>query len=243
MRWTYLATALCVALPAAACLAETPDLAGDHTQAMSLLGRARLFPGQNWWSRYGEPVNATALAQADALPPDKSMTGGPMPVYGDGYIFAPGSCDCPPPCIWQLWAGYYQNPLRCNPGGLLHRHGGCGACGAYAGGGGLFGHCCGHGASCSTTAACGCAAPVTCTSAVPDCGCKPVCGKCRHCHLGKWHGFAAHWNKPCSSCSLPLSCGCTTPVAPLLDSEKQAAGRIPSPLPGETALYPLPRFN
>jgi len=231
-----------MALPAANGLAETPNFASDQTQAMSLVGRARFFPGQNWWSRFGEPVNAAALNQPDPL--DRGAVAGTMPVYGDGYIYGPGACDCPPPCIAQLWAGYFQNPWRCDPNGhgLLHHRHGCGACGAYAGGGGLFGHGCGCGQSC-TAKACGCATPVGCAASVPDCGCKPVCGKCRHCHAGRWHGFAAHWTKSCNSCSLPLSCGCTTPVGPLPGFEKQAGAKMPAPVAVEPALYPLSRLN
>src|SRR4051812_28588815 len=48
MRWNYLTAALLMALPAANGLAEAPNFASDQTQAMSLVGRARFFPGQNW---------------------------------------------------------------------------------------------------------------------------------------------------------------------------------------------------
>jgi hypothetical protein len=235
MKWTQLLAGLVAVLSATECLAETPNMAADQTTAMAVTLRNRLITGQDWWSRYGEPVNATALAQVS--PSDKGAMGAPIPLYGDGYIFAPGSCDCPPPCIWQLWAGYYQNPHRCNPDGhLFHRH--CGCCGAHGGGGC---GCCGKGCSSCTKTACGCSAPVSCTTAATGCGCKPVCGKCRTCHLG-WHGCGAHWNKTCSSCSAPLSCGCTTAVPPLWGSEKQA-GKVPSTLPDEAALYTLPRLN
>jgi len=240
MRWTQLATGLMVVLWATACPAETPDFSAQGPQAMSIMQRARLLGGQNWWNRFGEPVNAAALSQAEASPSDNSGYVPPPPVYGPGYIFAPGSCDCPPPCIWQLWAGYYQNPHRCNPGGLLHRHcGACGACGAYAGGGGGP---CGCGASCGKGVGCGCTTPVSCTTAASGCGCKPVCGKCRHCHLG-WHGFGAHWMKSCNSCSTPVSCGCTTPVMPGFESQKQATDKMPVPLSEDAVLYPLPRLN
>jgi hypothetical protein len=237
MRWNQLLAGLIAALSASACLAETPQISGDQSTSLSLVQQGRLFgglTGPNWWSRFGEPINATALAQAESSPSDKSGFVPPIPMYGDGYVFRPGSCDCPPPCIWQLWAGYYQNPLRCHPGSWLHRHGGCNDCGAYAGGG--------CGPSCTTSISCGCTTPVTCTSAASSCGCKPVCGKCRHCHLGMWHGFGAHWSKPCDSCSAPLSCGCTTAVAPPYGFEKQA-GKMPLPLPEEAALFPLPRLN
>jgi len=224
---------------------------------MSLMQRTRLFNGPNWWSRYGEPVNAEALAQADNSPSDKGGFVQPPPMYGDGYVFAPGSCDCSPPCIWGLWTGYFQNPLRCNPGHLLHRH--CGACGdggACGNGCGLFG---GHRSkgcnNCNTgcAAAVGCSTPMTCTTAAPDCGCKPVCcGKCRQCHRGgHWHGFMAHWNSGCNSCSSTLGCGCSTPVGcgcstPLdagLYSEKQASQGPPTPLPEDAAVYPLRRLK
>jgi hypothetical protein len=229
---------LVVALGATACLAETPDFSSERPQAMSLFNRGPLFSGPNWWNRYGEAVNAPAMAQAEASPSDKMGPAAAMPVYGDGYVFAPGSCDCPPPCISDLWTGYFQNPLRCHPGHWLHRHGGCGNCGHC----GRCAKACG--VSCAAPApSCACAAPVTCTTAAPSCGCKPVCGKCRNCHLGKWRGFAAHWTKSCDSCAAPLGCGCTTPVAPYSGSEKQAADRIPMPLPEEAVLYSLPRLN
>jgi len=238
MRWTQLLAGLVAALSATTCLAEMPNMAGDTSSAISVMQRAGMMSGQSWWSRYGEPVNAAALNQMS--PSDKGAMAGPMPIYGDGYIFGPGSCDCSPPCIWGLWAGYYQHPHRCDPHcNLLHRHcgcGHCGQCGAYAGGGsGPCGSC--------AKAACGCSAPVSCTTASTGCGCKPVCGKCRQCHLG-WHGFGAHWNRPCGKCScgMALGCGCATTVPPLWGSEKQA-DKIPNPLPDEAALYTLPRLN
>jgi hypothetical protein len=241
MRWILVASGLIVVLLASNCLAERPDFAGDQPSAISILQRSRLLTGQNWWSRFGEPVNATALSQMDASPSDKGMMAGPMPIYGDGYAFAPGSCDCPPPCIWDLWTGYYQNPHRCHPDcHLLHRR--CGHCGGC---GGACSHCGrGCGQSCAAKAPCGCSAPVSCTTAASGCGCKPVCGKCRQCHLGMWHGFAAHWTKPCGSCSMPLGC-CSTVMpdaAPPL-YEKQATGKQPMPLLDEAALLPLPRHK
>ena len=121
MRWTHLATLL-VACSATACLAETPDFSGSRPQAMQLF-QGRLFSGQGWWNRYGEPVNAAQLAQAETVPADKAAPAAPMNGYGadggygDGYIYSPGACDCPPPCIWHLWAGYVQIPKRCYPYG------------------------------------------------------------------------------------------------------------------------------
>src|SRR5262245_30438932 len=172
MKWTQLATGLVVALSTAACLAETPEISGDRSTALSLIQQGRMYgshAGQSWWSRYGEPVNATALSQTDASPSDKGGYVPPAPLYGDGYVFGPGSCDCPPPCIWQLWAGYYQNPLRCYGDGHLLNHR-CRHCGAYGGGG--CGCGCGKGCGCTTKADCGCTTPVTCTSTA-SCGCKP----------------------------------------------------------------------
>src|SRR5947199_7615306 len=191
MRWTHLA-AVFVACSAIECLAEMPDLSNSRPQAMQLF-QGRLFNGQSWWSRYGEPVNAAQLAQAETLPADNNAAAGPMPAYGDGYIYGPGACDCPPPCIWHLWAGYVQIPKRCYPYGHHARRncndgygasGACGACGACGDGcgncgsghgmlAGIFGHGCN---SCSASTSCGCTTPVTCTTAAPDCGCKPVCG-------------------------------------------------------------------
>jgi hypothetical protein len=247
MRWTSLAATLMVALGAVECLAETPDFSQDRPQALSLM-RGRLLGGSNWWSRYGEPVNATALEQAS--PSDQAQMG-PMPMYGDGYVYGPGACDCPPPCIGHLWAGYFQNPKRCHTHHLLGRHCGCGGAGDCNACGNACG--CGHSCflsrifgkdgcdSCSKSVSCGCATPVTCTTAASDCGCKPVCGKCRSCHFGS--KFLAHWNCGCNSCSSPIGCGCTTPVAPMPSAEKQALQGPPTPLPEEATLFSLPRLN
>lgn len=260
MRWTHLA-AVFVACSAIECLAETPQLLGDRPQAMQQLFQGRLFSGQGWWNRYGEPVNASELAQPDATPADKTAPIGPVSAYGDGYIYGPGACDCPPPCISQLWAGYVQIPKRCYPYGHHGRRncndgsnsycafgtsgGGCGnGCGGSGCGllGGIFGHCGCN--SCSSSVSCGCTTPVTCTTAAPDCGCKPSCGKCRSCHLGNhWRCFTAHWNGGCNSCSAPVSCGCSTPVSIDMPSEKQASQGPPTPLPEEALLHPLPRLN
>jgi hypothetical protein len=239
MKWNQWMAGLVVAFGATVCLAETPNLSADSPQAMSLMQRGRMLGGLNWWNRYGEAVNATALAQAEALPADKGPAA--MPFYGDGYIFGPGSCDCPAPCIGNLWAGYFQNPWRCDPEShrLFNHCGHCGGCGPFGKG------CCSRcGKSCSAGVSCGCTTPaaVSCTTAAPSCGCKPVCGKCRSCHIGHWKGFSAHWHKPCKSCASPVSCGCTTPVISM-PSEKQADQKYPSPLPAEPVLYSLPRLN
>src|SRR3954463_8616993 len=68
MRYTRLLAALLFALGATQCLAETPDWSQNSPQAMSIMQRTGLLKGPNWWSRYGEPVNAEALAQADGSP-------------------------------------------------------------------------------------------------------------------------------------------------------------------------------
>jgi hypothetical protein len=230
MRWNSLLAGLAVVLSAAAARAEMPSFGNDNTTATSVLMRNRLMGGQAWWSRYGEPVNAAALSSADASPSDKGLYGAPLPIYGDGYAFAPGSCDCAPPCIWDLWADYYQHPMRCYPFGHFW-HNRCGHCGGCGNG------CC---QSCSAKVA-SCSAPVGCTATVPDCGCKPVCGKCRHCHLSRWKGFGAHWTKSCDSCSKPLGCGCATPVGPPPGWDYQAKDNA-KPFSGD-ALYPLPRVN
>ncbi len=247
MRWTHLAAALIVACGATACLAETPQFSSNRPQAMPMIQSGRLFGGAGWWSRYGEPVNSVAMAQADASPSDKLVENGPMPMHGDGYVYSPDTCDCPPPCISHLWAGYFQNPKRCGHHHLLNRHCGCGAadaCGTCGNGCGprskLFGkNCC---STCDSGKSCGCTTPVTCTTPAADCGCKPVCGKCRHFHHGL-RGCMAHWN--CNSCSSPVSCGCgmTLPTQAQAPSEKQAAIGPPKPLPEEAILYSLPRLN
>jgi hypothetical protein len=243
MKWNALAGALATLIAATTCLAETPELSGGRMLPAQLT-RGQMFAGQNWWSRFGEAVNADMLAQE----PIKGTAGvsGPLPVHGDGYIYGPNSCDCPPPCIWDLWAGYYQHPKRCDPySPLFNGHCGCGNCGR-----------CGHGKSCGCGAAVpscatkvGCDAPVSCTTTAKGCGCKPVCGKCRHFHFGdKWKCFTAHWHKPCKSCSSPISCGapvscgCATPLY-TPGMEKQADQRPPLPLPEDAALLQLPRLN
>jgi hypothetical protein len=218
-------------------LAETPEWNGGQAASAPVLSRVRQFAGQNWWTRFGEPV--AALADAGPEKGVDAEVGGHVPLYGDGYIYGPAACDCPPPCIDHLWTGYQQYPKRCHMhAGLFRRHcnGGCdGACGACGKG-------CGAGLSCSTKAACGCAEPVSCTKAA-DCGCKPVCGSCRQFHLGqRWKGLVAHWHRSCDSCSAPIGCGCATPVDKAIPSEKQATVR-PLPLPEDAALLELPLIN
>jgi hypothetical protein len=242
MKWTGLAGALATLLAATASLAETPEFSGGRMMPAPLM-RGQMFSGQNWWSRFGEAVNADAISHEPIK--GTADASGRMPMHGDGYIYGPGSCDCPPPCIWDLWTGYTQHPKRCDPyTPLFGRHCGCGGCGNC--------NACGKGCgaavpSCSTKV--GCDMPVSCTSTVGDCGCKPVCGKCRHFHVGdKWKCFTAHWHRPCKSCSTPISCGapvscgCATPVyTPGL--EQQAVERSPLPLPEDAVLLQLPRLN
>lgn len=238
-RINFLAAAV-VVLGAHAARAEMPMMASDQTQAMRIVQRGGMFAGSNWWNRYGEPVNAVALASADHGPVDK---GGAVPLHGDGYVYGPGTCDCSPPCIWDLWAGYSMNPLRCRAGMHGCRSGHCrSCCGTVAKNCGVT---CG-----SATPSCGapvsCGAPISCGTAVSDCGCKPVCGKCRHFHLGeRWRGFTAHWHCGCGTaigCGAAVDCGCATPVAPMM-SEKQASQGPPVPLPEDAALLRLPRLN
>jgi hypothetical protein len=234
MKWTGLAGTLAALLVAAACHAESPELSGGQMMPAPLL-RGQMYSGSNWWSRFGEAVNADALAS-------ESPKGGSMPLHGDGYIYGIGSCDCPPPCIWHLWSGYVQHPKRCDPySPLFQRRCGCGNCDACGKG-------CGAAVpSCSTKVGCG--TPVSCTSVAGDCGCKPVCGKCRHFHIGQgWKCFTAHWHKPCNSCSAalgcgaPISCGCATPMSSP-GPETQASQRPLMPLPEDAALIQLPRLN
>jgi hypothetical protein len=250
MRWTHLLAAFLFACSTTAALAEMPDFSNSR-QPQQLLQGGRLFGGQGWWSRYGEPVNSAAMSQPEASPSDKEAPLGPMPAYGDGYVYGPGTCDCPPPCVSHLWAGYFQNPKRCHPHHMRNRRcnacdDGCNAC--AKGGCGMLARMFSH-SSCNscTTAAPDCTTPVTCTTAAADCGCKPVCGKCRSCHLGgRWRGFGAHWCGASDSCSAPVSCGCTTPTAPMQTfggSEKQVQQGLPVPQPEEPVLYSLPRLN
>jgi hypothetical protein len=204
------------------------------------LFQGRLFGGQGWWSRYGEPVNSQALSQAESLPPavDKTAPIAPMSDYGDGYVYSQGACDCSPPCIWHLWNGYFQNPKRCRPHAMQHfaAYSGNGSCGACGNGCGAGGNGCGtYGNACGT---CG-------GNQAAGCGCKPVCGKCRPCHLtNAWRCFAAHWNCGCGcdSCSASVGCGTATPTVEM-PNEKQALQGLPTPLPEEALLHPLPRLN
>jgi hypothetical protein len=245
MKWTALASGLVVAMMASVTLAETPELFSGGAANNPLLQRTRPFAGQNWWTRFGEPVNAAALEAGPTK--GEAIDAGPIPLHGHDYIYGPGACDCPPPCIDQLWTGYSQYPKRCwAHGGLFGGHcGGCGkGCGHGCGCGKGCDKGCGCAPSCTTKADCGCAEPVTCAKAVPDCGCsKPLCGSCKHFHFGgKWKGFLAHWHKRCDSCSAPIGCGCATP---LMDKgmEKQATSGLPIPLPEDAALLSLPQIN
>jgi len=169
MKWMSLASGMVAALAATACLAETPEFSSGRAALAPVLPAGRQFGGENWWTRFGEPVNAVALAEVAPAKAAGMEASGPVPLYGDGYIFGPGSCDCPPPCIYHLWDGYAQHPKRCNPY-VPWFHGQCGDCDGGCGNGGC-GHCglgrgcgCGKGCcpSCATKAACGCGQPVSC---------------------------------------------------------------------------------
>lgn len=264
MRWTQMVAAAIVVSTSAACWAETPEFSNNRPQGMQLF-QGKLLGGQAWWGRYGEPVSYSAQAQAEASLSDKNGPAAPMPMYGDGgYVYGPGTCDCPPACIGHLWAGYIQNFKRCHTHHLLNRHCGCNTCDTGCNTCGhchpflsrIFGHGCCDTNSCTSAVSCGCAVP-TCAAPAPscaapscsataDCGCKPVCGKCRHCHIGdKWRGFMAHWSCGCgcSSCSAPLSCGCATPTYAAPTSEKQASNGPPVPVPEEAAIFPLSRLK
>jgi hypothetical protein len=243
MRW-ILTTGLVFALAANVCLAETPDWSSGPGATAPMMQRARMFGGQNWWTRYGEAVNSAALSDQEPTKADGVEGSAPPPMYGDGYVFGLGACECPPPCVGHLWDGYVQHPKRCDPfHGLFNRCGDCcgdSGCGKLSG----MGKGCGCGPSCTTKAACGCAEPVTCTTKVSDCGCKPVCGSCQRFHLSdRWKGCVAHWHRSCDSCSAPIGCGCATPVDSMPKSEKQATTRPPIPLPEDAALFKLPRMK
>ena len=62
-----------------------PLFRGDNTTATSVLMRGSLMSGQQWWSRFGEPVNSGALASVDASQPD--LSGAVLP----GYNFVAGN--------------------------------------------------------------------------------------------------------------------------------------------------------
>src|SRR5262245_11812564 len=162
MKWTGLASGVAVAFVATACLAETPDYSSGTAALSPVLARSQQFTRENWWTRFGEPINSTALSEVSTS--KSADAGGPVPIHGDGYIYAPGSCDCPPPCIY-LWNDYVQHPKRCDPYvPFFQRHFGNRDCC----GDGSCGLGCGQGCtSCATQAACGCGAPVGCGCAAP----------------------------------------------------------------------------
>jgi hypothetical protein len=163
MKTLGLSACLLVALAASVVSGETPDWSGGNASPQPVLSRGRLFTGQTWWTRFGEPVNSTALAEEATIKAAGAEYAGPEPTHGDGYVFSPGACDCAPPCIGHLWDGYSQNPCRCKPGHLLFNrcYRGCGPHGCGVGNG------CGCAPSCSTKAGCDCAAPVGCGCATP----------------------------------------------------------------------------
>ena len=170
MKWTGLASGLVVALAATLVRAESPEWSNNNAALAPVISRGQQFSRENWWTRFGEPVNATALAEVSTTKAGGGDVGGPLPLYGDGYIYGPGSCDCPPPCIYHLWSGYQQHPKRCDPYvPFFQKHFGNGDC-CSNGSCGLGGGCgCGKacGPSCATRAACGCGAPVGCGCAAP----------------------------------------------------------------------------
>jgi hypothetical protein len=237
MRWTSLATGLIVVLSASAAIAETPEFSSGRSVTAPLMRRGQLLSGQNWWTRYGEPVNAELLSKQPEMVEAGKAEIGAVSLHGHDYIYGLGACDCPPPCIDDLWSGYSQHPLRCVQ---LHRPWLRRQCR-----GGRLGHlgrgCCEP--SCMTKSACGCAESVKSATPVEDLGCsKPVCGNCKHFHFNHgWKHFMAHWSK-CDSCSSPIGCGCAMPLAP---SVKPSFDSVPSPLPQteDAALFTLPRIN
>jgi hypothetical protein len=121
MKWSLWAAVAIVSLAAGLVQAAEPRPA---------------YSGANWWARYGTPPVSF----------EHTATGGPVPVtiepaalpdhggYGYDYVYYPGICDPTPLCTDWLWAGYVQNPKRCNPhfmrgcqwGNCNH----CGNCGA-----------------------------------------------------------------------------------------------------------------
>ena len=71
MRWTQLAAvfAACSAIDMPGRNARYFGQQPAASHADMQLFQGRLFSGQGWWNRYGEPVNATAMAQAETVPP------------------------------------------------------------------------------------------------------------------------------------------------------------------------------
>ena len=147
MKWTHLATLIVVFAVPAAASAANPKLIGTYAPRQAVQ--------TSWWARLGQPVEAEAATEGETAVEH---------VYGDSALYGPahghccavGSCDYTPPCVGDLWAGYVQRPLRCNPH-YLRRHHGCGGCCNRGG--------CKDGACSDAAGKCGC------NHAVPTCGC------------------------------------------------------------------------
>jgi hypothetical protein len=112
------------------------------------------YGGANWWARYNTPpVNQEQVSTAGPAP--VVVDPAPLAAYdshGSDYVYYPGICDNSAPCTDWLWAGYSQNPKRCNPHFMRGcQRGSCGTC-----------------SSCANCANCGCSAPSCgCAAAAP----------------------------------------------------------------------------
>jgi hypothetical protein len=243
MKWTGLSIGLVVALAATTCLAETPELlGGGPTVSGPLLRRGQLFGGQNWWTRYGEPVNAQAVGQLPLK--GEVVPAGAIGLHGPDYVYGPGACECPPLCVDQLWDGYLQHPKRCDGYVPWFKGKGCGR------------HGCRGCMSCTTAANCGCAQPVSCAKPIgcadvaPDCGCgKALFGQRKHVHFHLGHKvkrWTARLDR-CDSCTAPASYGCAAPLdfvpPPPLMPEKQSPLSLPIPAAEDAAFLSLPRIK
>jgi len=226
MKWTGMAA---LVLVLAACGLAT---AVEPTPATIRMPNARgsLFNANNWWTRYGEPVNQAAI---DAAPAEAIAS--PVGWHEHGYVYGLGVCDYTPPCTDWQWADYESNPWRCNPHGWGH-----GLCGRR-------GHCghCGHDdCGCGKNADCGCAAAApdcaaqapTCEAApsceaAPDCGCDVATNCCvkKHFH---WHWKkSCFWHKHCGCDTCATECGCDAPAAVEMPGSPEQA---PKPLADNT---------
>lgn len=260
MKWTSLAicTAL-TALVASPALADYPATSDGQSLQTSPLRRPGAFNPLGWWTKFGEPVSAPVVTDNAGHGP-AAVEPATFSHYGYDYVYGPGSCDCPAPCIDNLWSGYSQNPWRCGHHKLFHKMRGCGhccdtcgpACGAVAAD-------CGCGVPTPACDAPTCAAPPSCAgppscAAPPACGCEapPACGceaplACMSCCKPRKSWFAHwHWGKSnccdtCDSCAAPVDCGCAAPSGGEPYGPPDAAP--PAPTVDDATTFNLPLFR
>ncbi|MEX2173891.1 MAG: hypothetical protein WD872_05980 [Pirellulaceae bacterium] len=230
MKWTGMAALAMLALAAASVAhAVEPQSAGIRMQNP----RGPLQSAATWWTRFGEPTNAEAIAP---VPAESQIAPVGWNNHGFGYVYGPGSCDHTPACTDWQWNDYNPMPWRCLPLHARRGHG-CNSCGR------------GHVGLFNKQADCGCAAPApacgiekmpACGVEPPACGCDatPKCGK-RHFH---WHWKRLGlFNKQggCDTCTTAApACGCEAPAcgydAPAYEYSPPQYDEAPKPLPEDS---------